>query len=240
MKRTVFLTHEDYKKSVRFALSLWYAGKPKGDWRITGTKRDLGSYITNWTEGKLAEVAFGKFLENNWNIKAELDFKIYPSAQAVDQGDIVSVEIEGVKRIPGIKIDVKSTKPTSLWAMADLKEFNSRHYDAYVWVKVDLPLNHLARPIFEAVKNRNLTEIEGKIPPLEQVSAEIAGFAYREEVEKWRVFHKGERVPDPRSKKTLFTAKIDNKAAPLSSLRNSDEEWSELVSKILGGLRHHE
>jgi len=234
MKRAVVLTREDYKKSVKFALSLWYAGKPKGDWRITGTKRDLGGYITNWAEGKLAEVAFGKFLESNWGVKAELDFGVYPGAQAVDRGDIVAVEIGGVKQTPGIKIDVKSTKPASLWAMVDLREFNSRHYDAYVWVKVGLPLNHLARPVFEAVKNRNLTEIESRIPSLEQINAEIAGFAYREEVEKWRVFRRGEAVPDPaRPKKKLFTPKTDNKAAPLTSLRNSDEEWRELVGKIL-------
>ena len=152
-----------------------------------------------------------------------------------DRGDIVAVEIEGVKRTPGIKIDVKSMKPASLWAMVDLREFNSRRYDAYVWVKVGLPLNHLARPVFEAVKNRGLTEIESRISSLEQVNAEVAGFAYREEVEKWRVFRRGEVVPEPaRFKKRLFTAKTDNKAAPLSDLRNSDEDWKGPVGKILG------
>jgi len=71
------------------------------------------------------------------------------------------------------------------------------------------------------------------------------GASYDSTLKRFYFFHNykiniiEERVPDPRSKKR-FLPKIDNKAAPLSSLRNSDEEWSELVSKILGGLRHHE
>jgi hypothetical protein len=235
VERRVLLTREDYIKSVKFALKLWYSGKPKGDWRSTGTRRDLGDYITDWAEGKLAEIAFGKFLERNWGVKAELDFKVYPGLRAIDRGDIVAVEVGGVKYEPKVKIDVKSTKPDSLWAMVDLQEFENRRYDVYVWVKVGLPLNHLARPIFEALKGENLAELENKIPSLEHISAEVAGFAYREEVEGWHVFKKGDEVHDPeKPSRRLFRAKTDNKACPLSKLRNSDEEWKELVRRIVG------
>ncbi|MEM3484400.1 MAG: hypothetical protein QXI12_02115 [Candidatus Methanomethyliaceae archaeon] len=62
-----------------------------------------------------------------------------------------------------MKIDIKATKPESVWAMIDSKEFDRRHYDAYIWVKVNLPLNHLARAILQMVKNGNLHAIEDKI-----------------------------------------------------------------------------
>jgi len=43
---TIKLSHDDYKNAVKFAMKLWYAGKPKGDWRSTGTKRDVGKHTT--------------------------------------------------------------------------------------------------------------------------------------------------------------------------------------------------
>jgi len=238
VERKVLLTSEDYVRSVKFALKLWYAEKPKSDWRSTGTIRDLGDYITDWAEGKLAEIAFGKFLESNWGIKVDLDFNVYRGPRAIDRGDVAAIEVGGIKREPKIKMDVKSTKPDSKWATVDLKEFEKRRYDVYVWVKVGLPLDHFARPIFEALRGENLIEIESKIPPfpLKQIEAEIAGFAYREDVEKWQTIKAGSFVCDPQDqKKKLFKAKTDNRAAPLRDLRNSVEEWNELVKKILEG-----
>lgn len=233
MERIIPLSYAEYSKSIKFAMKLWYAGKPKGDWRSTGTKRDIGKYITDHVLGKLAEIAFAKFLERNWKIKAELDFDIHPGTLTIDRGDLTVVEVDGVKRMPQIKPDVKSTKSGSLWAMVDLTEFNNRRYDAYIWVKVDLPLNHLARPIFEAVRSGNLGEIEEMVPALEKVDAEIMGFAYRDDVEKWREFNRGEAVFDPeKPKRKLFTAKTDNKAVPINELRNSSSEWNELVQKM--------
>jgi hypothetical protein len=57
------------------------------------------------------------------------------------------------------------------------------------------------------------------------------GASYDNTLKRFYFFHNykiniiEERVPDSRSKKR-FLPKIDNKAAPLSSLRNSDEEWN--------------
>lgn len=235
LKTKIKLFHGDYKEAVKFAVKLWYAGKPKGDWRSTGTLRDLGKYITDHSIGKLAEIAFVRFLEVNWGIKAKLDFDIHPGTSSTDSGDLVKINCNGTDVKPIINIDVKSTKMGSLWAMVDLREFNNRRYDAYVWVKVDLPLNHLARPIFEAVRNGNMREIDRLIPSLEIIDAEVVGLAWREEVESWREFKKGERVLDPSNpKRKLFTAKTDNKACPIDQLRNSKNDWEELIEKLCG------
>jgi len=136
---------------------------------------------------------------------------------------------------PKISIDVKSTKTHSLWAMTDLREFNNRKYYGYVWVKVDLPLNHLAQPIFEAVRNGNMKNIEELVPSLEIIDAEVVGFAWRKDVEKWREFRKGETVFNPNNpKRRLFSAKTDNKACPINRLRGSKNEWEKLVQRLCG------
>lgn len=234
----VKLSHDHYRLAVKFAMKLWYAGKPRGDWRSTGTKRDIGKYITDHALGKLGEIAFAKFLGKNWKIKAELDFDIYPGTLAIDRGDLVTIEIGGMRREPKTKVDIKSTKRTSKWAMIDLKEFDNRHYDAYIWFKVDLPLNHLARPIFDAIRNDNLAEIEKMIPTLNEIEAEPAGFAYRDEIQTSGIkFLKGNVVynPDTGKREKLFIAKTNNIAVPISILKNDSNKWEELVQKIISG-----
>ncbi len=229
------LSHGHYIETVKFAMKLWYAGKPKGDWCRTGTQRDIGKYITDHSIGKLAEIAFTRFLEVNWGIRAKLDFDIHPGTLNIDSCDLVEINCNDTNIKPLINIDVKSTKIGSLWAMVDLYEFNNRKYDAYVWVKDDLPLNHLARSIFEAIRNGNMEEVDKLIPSLEIIDAEVIGFAWREEVESWREFRKGEQVFDPNSqKRKLFTPKTDNKACPIYQLRNSKNDWDELIEKICG------
>jgi hypothetical protein len=231
---TIKLSHDDYKNAVKFAMKLWYAGKPKGDWRSTGTKRDIGKYITDHSMGKLAEIGFAKFLKVNWGIGAKLDFHIHPGTLSIDSGDLVEINWKGKNIRPQISIDVKSTKSGSLLAMVDLHEFNNRKYDAYAWVKVDLPLNHLARPIFEAVRNGNVEEIEALIPSLEDVNAEVIGFAYRNDVDKWAEIKKGDPVVDPNSQRRLFIAKTDNKTCPISQLRSPESDWNELIERVCG------
>ena len=91
MKMGFCLANEEYKKCLKFPIKLWYAGKSIGDWRSTGTRRTLGQYLTNHTMGKLAEISFSKFLEENWSVKSELDFNIYPGSHAIDSGDLVCI-----------------------------------------------------------------------------------------------------------------------------------------------------
>jgi len=147
----------------------------------------------------------------------------------------VAVEANGKKRTPGIKIDVKSTRKTSKWALLDLKEFENRPYEVYIWFKVGLPLNHLARPIFKAVRNHNLDEIEKMIPKLEEIEVEPAGIEYRGEIESnGEKFMRGDDVYNPNSSKKgkLFTAKTDNIGVPISKLKNEDDDWNNLIKKI--------
>lgn len=78
-----------------------------------------------------------------------------------------------------------------------------------------------------------MKEVDKLIPSLEIIDVEVIGFAWREEVESWRKFKKGERVFDPNStKRKLFIAKTDNKACPIYQLRNSKNDWEELTESL--------
>lgn len=58
-------------------------------------------------------------------------------------------------------------------------------------------LNYIARPIFDAVQNGNMEEIEKLIPSLEIIDAEVIGFVWRKEIEKKQMkFKKDEGVFD--------------------------------------------
>ena len=86
--------------------------------------------------------------------------------------------------------------------MVDFHKFNNRKYDVYIWIKVDLLLNYIARPIFDAVQNGNMEEIEKLIPSLEIIDAEVIGFVWRKEIEKKQMkFKKDEGVFDTSSPK---------------------------------------
>ncbi|MCD5390819.1 hypothetical protein LR007_03025 [candidate division NPL-UPA2 bacterium] len=234
--REISLTYEDYLKAVKFALKLWFAGKAIGDWRAA-RRRDLGKYITDHASGKLAEIAFCRFLEANWNLKAEADFEVYPGARAIDKGDIACIEIDRAFKMPP-PIDVKATKPGSEWAFVELREFKKRAYWIYVWILVDLPLAHLAKPVYEAVRNKNLAEIETSISQLadqlKEIEAVVSGFKYREELEaEGREFKRGDEVPDPEDpSRSLFTAGAGNIGVPIADLRNSESDWKELIEKL--------
>lgn len=232
----VNLTREDYIKALKFALKLRYAGKAVGDWRSTGTRRTLGQYMTDHASGKMAEMAFAKFLKANFGLEAEIDLKIYPGAQAIDRGDIASLKRGAKKFDPELKIDVKATGKTSKWLLVDQREFDNRFYDAYVAVMVNLPKNHLAEPIYEAIRNGNLEELEDKIPKIRSVEALVAGFAYRKEVASGEPFSRGDSVWDPdKPSRILFSAKTNNLGIPLDALRHTKSDWNRLVSKMCGG-----
>lgn len=76
-------------------------------------------------------------------------------------------------------------------------ELNKRCYDAYAWAKVALPLNHLSRPVLEAMRNEKLVEVGIKVPALKKTDAEVVGFECRGAVEEWKVTCGGETIFDP-------------------------------------------
>ena len=143
----VKITKEDYEECLKFILKLRYLwGGATIDFASSGVKRDIGKYVHDHIGGKLAEIAVKKFLKQKYNLNVGLGFEKYDSPEDFMLGDIEKVIFpDGKKVSPKIKVEIKGTKPSSRWWLISDNEFNSREYDVYILVVIDLPLDHIIR-----------------------------------------------------------------------------------------------
>jgi len=228
----IVLGVDDYFGCMLFALRMWYFGKKSTlDWRKAG-RRDIGKYINDHLQGKLAELSFAKMLQQKYGIGAEIDLEIRPGMHIVNQTDLKSICVGGERRRPKIGIDVKATTPKSKYLLIDAQEFSDRRYDAYVLVFVDLPRDHLIR--FLATRMELPADLREAVQPLSSINANVLGFAYRSDIEKkGKTFKAGEWLPDPDNpKRRLIQLKVDNYGLPISSLRSREEDWKKLVEQL--------
>lgn len=221
--RKVTLTSDDYSLCLDFALAMHFRGYVLSDWG-TARQREFGQKITNWVKGQLGEVAVKKFLKERFNFDVELDFDIY--GEIVPQ-DIIFITKDGEKRKPNLGIGIKSSKPKNIALVLSENEIQieTRSSDVYVFCRPDLPDDHLLR----ITKDKIVSLIEGKphydkykdvIPSFEDMPCEVAGFCYKEELEKvqeipGQVFDNGMRY-------VKFSG----------NLHRTKEEWEELISKL--------
>jgi hypothetical protein len=238
----VELNADDYVAAVKFALKMWFSGKSTTEWRGS-VRRGFGEYLEDFVPGKLAEVAFCRFLVEAFGLRAQPNFEVYPGIRQIDQGDVGFV-LSG-REIKYLSIDVKATKPTARWACLDEKEFRNRPYKAYVWALLELPVGHLAGLVYEAVRNGNLEELGEDIrrlgESLRSIKAELAGFALREDLERdGVVFPKGSYLYDPATRRRLVQCRADNRCLLLDCggaepcLRKNWRELAEWIRSQLG------
>ena len=228
----VVLNLDEYRECMLFALRMWYSGgKSTLDWRRAG-RRDIGDYMSDHIQGKLAEVGFAKMLRDRYGIFAEVDLEVRPGIQVVNETDIRMVTVRGERRRPRIKIDVKATTPKSKYLLVDSREFQNRRYDAYVLVLVDLPKDHLVR--FIADKIELPPDLKKLVTPLNTIDVNILGFAYRGDIEtRGKLYKAGEWLPDPENpKKKLVQLKVDNYGLPITEVRTGDQDWDALADKL--------
>lgn len=180
----VELTKDDYKECLQFILKLKYLwGGATIDFASSGVKRDIGKYIHDHMGGKLAEIAVKKYLKKKYKLNIELGFEKYTSADDFMLGDIEKVILPNGKSVPPkLKVEVKATKSSSQWWLISDDEFNSREYDIYILVIIDLPLDHIIRYFKENLKLNN-QELETAIPDFGVIEAEIKGIVWRNEFE---------------------------------------------------------
>ena len=178
----VKITKEDYEECLKFILKLRYLwGGATIDFASSGVKRDIGKYVHDHIGGKLAEIAVKKFLKQKYNLNVELGFEKYDSPEDFMLGDIEKVIFpDGKKVSPKIKVEIKGTKPSSRWWLISDNEFNSREYDVYILVVIDLPLDHIIR-FFKDSLHLEDEELEKAIPDFGEIEAGIKGIVWRDE-----------------------------------------------------------
>lgn len=187
--RTVELTFDDYVLCLDFALAQHFRGYVLSDWG-TARQREFGQKITNWVKGQLAEVAVKKFLKREFDADIELDFKIRD--EIVPQ-DIIGIFERGKKREPHIDVGIKSSKTKSAYLILGENEvvLPTRKSEVYIFCRPNMPDDHLLRitrdQIIKIVENQpHFSEYKSSIPKFENISCEIAGYCWRDELEKVR------------------------------------------------------
>jgi hypothetical protein len=220
--RTIALDVKDYSLCLDFALAQHFRGYVLSDWG-TARQREFGQKVTNWIKGQLAEVAVKKFLNREFGIFVELDFRIYD--EIVPQ-DIISVKENGKQRKPKIGIGIKSSKPKSAYLVLGENEviLPSRRSDVYIFCRPNIPDDHLLRitrdKIIEIVKKEpHYPSYKDKIPYFETLYCEIAGWCWIDELEK------ATSIPGQVFDGIRYVKKS-------GQLHRSKEAWKELLDKL--------
>jgi hypothetical protein len=223
----VELTKEDYKECLQFILRLRYLwGGATIDFASSGVKRDIGKYIHDHMGGKLAEIAVKKYLKSKYNITVELGFEKYKSTDDFMLGDIEKiVKDDGTVVDPKLKVEVKATKSSSRWWLISNNEFNSREYDIYILVIIDLPLDHIIRFFKDNLELKD-EELKKTIPDFGVIEAEIKGIVWRDEFKNNTLaFNPGDSVVETEifEEKTRITGansekKLENNQFTLSKI----------------------
>lgn len=221
--RLVTLTREDYNLCLDFALAMHFRGYVLSDWG-TARQREFGQKITNWVKGQLAEVAVKKFIKTNFGLDVELDFDL---REEIVPQDIVGILKAGKSFTPKINVSIKASKPKSAYLVLGQNEIemSNRSSDVYIFCRPDLPDDHLLRiaksEVIDSVSDQpHYNRYHNDIPSFTNIICELAGFCYKEELEKvtsipGQAFDNGYRYVKQSGK-----------------LRKSKEEWVKLIAKM--------
>ncbi|MFA4826988.1 MAG: hypothetical protein WC596_01900 [Candidatus Shapirobacteria bacterium] len=185
--RTIELTYDDYVLCLDFALAQHFRGYVLSDWG-TARQREFGQKITNWIKGQLAEVAVKKFFKREFNADIELDFGIHKN---IVPQDIISVSINGSKRLPRVGIGIKASKPKSSYLVLGENEIiiSERRSDYYIFCRPDIPDDHLLRLTKEKItkivsQQPHFDKYKDDIPSFENIFCEISGWCGVDELER--------------------------------------------------------
>lgn len=180
------LGRRDYLKCLDFAIRSYYAERPKSNFGTT-EQRDAGKIISNYVLGKLGEMAIQKFLKNNFQVDSRLDFDLRDAIVGQDISEIAKPRKGGrVYNPPRLNVAIKSSKMKNVFLIVSAKEVKdkNRKSDVYIFVRVDLYLNHLLRIM---KSNKPLSKFRRLIPEFIAIDAEVCGYCKHSTLRKSRV-----------------------------------------------------
>ena len=221
--RTVELDKKDYALALDFALAMHFRSYVQSDFG-TGRQREFGQKITNWVKGQLGEIAVKKFLKREFNIEVFLDLNVHD--EIVPQ-DIVGILENGEVRPPHIGIGIKSSKPKNAFLILGANEITipTRRSDVYIYVRPNIPDDHLLRvtneQVVALVQNQpHYSSYKDMIPFFDTISCEIAGWCSYTELEEvtsipGQEFEGGTRF-----------------VRPSGLLKKSKEDWQSLIKRL--------
>ncbi|MEA1929857.1 MAG: hypothetical protein U9M92_03195 [Patescibacteria group bacterium] len=186
-QRTIALDRDDYARCMDFVLAQHFRGYVTSDWG-TSRIREFGQKVTNWVKGQLGEIAVQKFFKQKFNVSVELDFDIHPN---IVPQDITKVLKRSKWVEPSIGVGIKSSKPKSAYLVlgGNEVEIPERSSDVYIYCRPALEDDHLLRvsksEITKLVSGQpHYDKYKNDIPDLGNIPCEIAGYCYKDELEK--------------------------------------------------------
>lgn len=257
LENTVLLDYDDYRRSQSFAYyDILVSGLDATD--MGGNRqRSFGQHLENAIGGNLAEIAVAQFLESRGVEQAFLELGENTDVEDAKGADIVAIKEGGEQRKPNLKIQVKKSKPSSVWLPLERKDENAA--DAYVLARVGLPYQHLADYLKSAglmddvlveLTDEKKAEVIAEIPSFGSIPVHISGFAYWEDfrdgdlelAEKtkttWVVGGIGKRPQQPPAGHDTDRVKVikfspgEDYIGAISALRNSSGDWEELIKAL--------
>lgn len=185
--RSISLNINDYTLCLDFALAQHFRGYVLSDFG-TARQREFGQKITNWVKGQLAEVAVKKFLQKEFKINVQLDFRIY---EEIVPQDIIGIYGKKGIRDPKIKIGIKASKPKSSFLILGENEvlLSERRSDVYIFCRPDIPDDHLLRitrkEIIKMVKGQqHFPKYKDQIPKFNDIPCEVVGYCWMHELKR--------------------------------------------------------
>lgn len=247
-ERNLFaLDMRDYTKCLHFAVgSLYKYCSVAGC--ATSNSSELAKVVDSFMLQKLGETAFQKFMDKNFKIFINFEFKFHE--------EVVSQEVTEIA-LPGkwlrvynppekLRLTVKTIEMgNSRLVIPESEVEHRRHHhliDVYVMVRVELPPDHLFRVLGESSRSRLgirreeatlprfeyleadsgiAAEEEVLIPQLESIQAEIVGYGWLSELLEAGV---QPGIPAQELQPSYYL--------PTGNLRRGDLEWRKLIELL--------
>lgn len=243
-KPTIDIAREKLPTAIRHGCELWWDGStPTHRLDTRGGDDGFTRFVNARIEGKLAEVAFSKFLEEYYGVESQVDWRIYGDYQTTDDGDLQYVVGDnGEEYTPSAHFDVKKTKPWNQWLAVRSNIYRTFDNDApIILTKLSLQDDIDLSPWestgeWDAVdqddqfRDRLLEYADDNFP----LQVDLVGTAYPDEFTDR--FEKGDHLYDPSSGGKLGAPlKRDNVGIHVSDLKNSASRWNRVALDILGG-----
>jgi len=226
-KRIVILTLDEYEKCFEFAIKMVYGGSSLHGMRGQRTEVQAAD---NWISGILVEHALKKFLKEKFDFEIMLDEEVHPGE--ITAQDIIGVIEEGKQRVPKKFVGVKGSKWKSCFLIADEHGISGRSADTYVFGRIGLPSDHLFRILrehsfFKRVKDfLEKHENFRKIGGLNEVPIWLCGYVPADDLD-YVTEIPGQNFGEDKDKN-----KIRKYVKNVAEMKNSDEDWLELIKII--------
>lgn len=242
---TVTVERDVLPMIVEHAMELYWDGS-------TPTKRlderDDSSRFTRFVnariEGKLTEVAFTQLLEDQFNVGAAVDYRIYGDYTTTDNGDLqYLVDDAGEHYEPGVEFDLKKTKPWNSWLAVREEIYDKIDDDApVILTKMRIEPELQVDPWetadgWDSVNENDefrdrLLDYSGKAFPVE---VDFVGTAYPYEFTDH--FDQGSKLYNPDTGNDIGPPlKRPNEGIAVGDLDSRAERWNRIVAEICANM----